>query len=145
MVKADCFRFRLRSALVVPGYLSQHLSSTAAAATSCLSTGATRLRINLQATAARSVALPPVEEQQQIVEFIDSAVAPLDVSVSKLELEIALIREYRTRLVADVVTGKLDVREAAARLPKDATAGIEVEPIDETNDPELIDEEATEA
>lgn len=31
--------------------------------------------------------------------------------------EIALLREYRTRLIADVVTGKLDVREAAARLP----------------------------
>ena len=31
--------------------------------------------------------------------------------------EIALLREYRTRLIADVVTGKLDVREAAAQLP----------------------------
>ncbi len=33
------------------------------------------------------------------------------------EREIDLLREYRTRLIADVVTGKLDVREAAARLP----------------------------
>ena len=33
--------------------------------------------------------------------------------------EIALLREYRTRLIADVVTGKLDVREAAAGLPDD--------------------------
>jgi type I restriction enzyme S subunit len=32
---------------------------------------------------------------------------------------IALLREYRTRLIADVVTGKLDVREAAARLPEE--------------------------
>ena len=32
---------------------------------------------------------------------------------------IALLEEYRTRLIADVVTGKLDVREAAARLPDD--------------------------
>jgi type I restriction enzyme S subunit len=38
-----------------------------------------------------------------------------------LEREIELLREYRTRLVADVVTGKLDVREAAARLPDDAS------------------------
>ena len=31
--------------------------------------------------------------------------------------KIELLQEYRTRLIADVVTGKLDVREAAARLP----------------------------
>jgi hypothetical protein len=36
-----------------------------------------------------------------------------------LEREIELLREYRIRLVADVVTGKLDVREAAARLPEE--------------------------
>ena len=34
--------------------------------------------------------------------------------------EIDLLREYRTRLIADVVTGKLDVREAAAKLPEEA-------------------------
>ena len=38
-------------------------------------------------------------------------------AISRLEREILLLREYRTRLVADVVTGKLDVREAAAKLP----------------------------
>ena len=36
---------------------------------------------------------------------------------SRTQREIDLLREYRTRLIADVVTGKLDVREAAARLP----------------------------
>ena len=43
-----------------------------------------------------------------------------DTTISRLEREIELLREYRTRLVADVVTGKLDVREAAARLPDEA-------------------------
>lgn len=38
-------------------------------------------------------------------------------SISLLEREIDLLREFRTRLVADVVTGKLDVREAASQLP----------------------------
>ena len=41
---------------------------------------------------------------------------------------IDLLREYRTRLIADVVTGKVDVREAAARLPDEAE---EPEPLDE--------------
>jgi type I restriction enzyme S subunit len=42
--------------------------------------------------------------------------------------EISLLREYRSRLIADVVIGKLDVREAAARLPDEAE---EPEPLDE--------------
>jgi type I restriction enzyme S subunit len=42
--------------------------------------------------------------------------------------EINLLGEFRTRLIADVVTGKLDVREAAARLP------------DEVDEPERLDD-----
>ena len=54
----------------------------------------------------------------------------------------SLLREYRTRLIADVVTGKLDVREAAARLPDEVE---ELEPLDEAD--ALIDgeEEPTDA
>ena len=37
--------------------------------------------------------------------------------------EVALLHEYRTRLIADVVTGKLDVREAAAELPEEDVPG----------------------
>ena len=43
--------------------------------------------------------------------------AALSRTIARLEREITLLREYRTRLVADVVTGKLDVRQAASRLP----------------------------
>ena len=50
--------------------------------------------------------------------------------------EIALVQEFRTRLIADVVTGKLDVREAAASLPE----VTEPEPIDEPTDGEDLDE-----
>ena len=49
---------------------------------------------------------------------------------------IELSREYRTRLIADVVTGKLDVREAAERLPDEVE---ELEPLDEAD--ALIDGE----
>ena len=41
--------------------------------------------------------------------------------MEKRNREINLLCQYRTRLIADVVTGKLDVREAAARLPCNAT------------------------
>jgi type I restriction enzyme, S subunit len=119
MVKADCFRFRLRPLPGLGDYLALHLSATAGAATACLSTGATRLRINLASTCARSVALPPYEERVSVCNYVANACAPLTAAEQRADHEIRLMREYRTRLFADVVTGQLDVRKAAANLPVD--------------------------
>jgi type I restriction enzyme S subunit len=118
MVKADCFRFRMKKNHNIPQFVAIQLSATAHAATSCLSTGATRLRINLSASSARSVALPPGLEQQAILHHMEKKTSPLSSAISRLESEITLLREYRTRLIADVVTGKLDVREVAKGLPE---------------------------
>lgn len=54
--------------------------------------------------------LPPKSEQEAIVKWLDQELEPLASAVQKAHAEIDLIREYRTRLVADVVTGQLDVR-----------------------------------
>ena len=61
--------------------------------------------------------------------------------------EIALFREYRTRLIADVVTGKLDVREAAARLPAevDEPESLDDAEVDETAEEDVEDLEPVEA
>ncbi len=56
------------------------------------------------------LAAPEVAEQLEILAFLDIATAPFDNALSRAQAEIDLIREYRTRLVADVVTGQLDVR-----------------------------------
>lgn len=57
------------------------------------------------------VALPStVDEQQSIVAHIKSESTPLDDAITRAEEEIKLIREYRDRLIADVVTGQIDVR-----------------------------------
>ena len=56
--------------------------------------------------------------------------------------EIDLVREYRTRLIADVVTGKVDVREAAAQLPDEVE---EAEPLEATDDLAEGDESEDEA
>ena len=63
--------------------------------------------------------VPPLEEQSAIVEFLDHAGRRIEAQVSATKRQIDLFREYRSRLIADVVTGKLDVREAAARLPEE--------------------------
>lgn len=83
---------------------------------------------------------PPVVEQRSIIEQIDLLTQAQDNAISRLEREIDLLREYRTCLVADVVTGKLDVREAAARLPD--TTEPNISEVDEPElDPAEIDEE----
>lgn len=70
---------------------------------------------------------------------LDIDLSGVNTATTRLEREIDLLREYRTRLVADVVTGKLDVREAAARLPDEAVPEAVEEIADDT---ELEDEEA---
>jgi type I restriction enzyme S subunit len=89
------------------------------------------------------VPLPSLVEQQAILEFAAVEQALLLAAISRLEREIELLREYRTRIVADVVTGKLDVREAAARLPDEVTPDIAENDIDLSDETEATDEEAT--
>ena len=66
------------------------------------------------------VHLPPVREQSAIVEHMEKAIGDRNAAIARARRQIGLVQEYRTRLIADVVTGKLDVREAAAQLPDEA-------------------------
>lgn len=85
-----------------------------------MTNGGTKIGLTLDDVRCLVVLLPPIEEQATIVNGIERQTGDLDAAISRLEREIELLREYRTRLVADVVTGKLDVREAAMRLPDEA-------------------------
>ncbi|MGA2331728.1 MAG: hypothetical protein ABSG75_08205 [Syntrophales bacterium] len=62
---------------------------------------------------------PPIAEQATILSQLDRDLAGFNTAVVRTQNEIDLLREYRTRLIADAVTGKLDVREAAANLPNE--------------------------
>jgi type I restriction enzyme S subunit len=60
---------------------------------------------------------PTIDEQVSINVGLQLELSPISAAISRLEREIQLLSEYRTRLFADVVTGEVDVREAAAKLP----------------------------
>lgn len=60
---------------------------------------------------------PPFEEQRRISQFLDRATSGIATTIDCLRIEIDSLGEYRTRLIADVVTGKVDVREAVEGLP----------------------------
>ena len=104
----------------------------------CRSTGlhSSRLRLYPEEFFRLPIIQPPPEEQRRIVRAFQAETADLNDAISRLEREIELLREYRARLVADVVTGKLDVREVAARLPEKAAPDA----IAEVDGAELIDE-----
>jgi len=80
--------------------------------------------------------IPPSNEQVSIVVGIEMESSPITTAISRFEREIELLREYRTRLVADVVTGKLDVREAAMNLPD------EVQTLEFEDDLVILEEDA---
>ena len=61
---------------------------------------------------------PPPDEQGRIVRYLDKTTTYIDTAIVRAGRQIELLQEYRTRLIADVVTGKLDVREAADGLPE---------------------------
>jgi type I restriction enzyme S subunit len=81
------------------------------------------------------VPVPPSDEQLQIVEAIERETLTLERSLTKVRRKIQLVREYNNRLIADVVTGKLDVRVAAANLPDEPD---DTGPLDEID--RLMDE-----
>jgi type I restriction enzyme S subunit len=103
--------------------------------------GAAQPKLTQDRLLSISIAVAPPEEQEMIVQHTSEQTQPLVTAISRLEREIELLREYHTRLVADVVTGKLDVREAAARLPEEAPLETVEDEIDPTEDPEAADEE----
>ena len=59
------------------------------------------------------VTIPPTPEQSAIVQHLEKVNTGIDAAIDHTRRQIQLMEEYRTRLIADVVTGKLDVREAA--------------------------------
>ena len=62
------------------------------------------------------IALPSKEEQSVILHVLQEETVTLRNSVARTRRQIDLMNEYRTRLIADVVTGKLDVRETVTNL-----------------------------
>ena len=74
------------------------------------------------------VAFPPIDEQQHIAQAVDRGTDHIAASIERSRRQIGSLCEYRARLVADVVTGKVDVRKAAAGLSETVSLGAEDDP-----------------
>jgi len=98
--------------------------------------GITRYGLSQNSIKNVIIPLPQIDEQLMISKFIDEKLGSINKKINEISREIILIKEYSTRLIADVVTGKLDVRAVASQLPED----IEEEEIDIDDEPEEDDE-----
>ena len=125
------FAVRCRQQMLAPEFLvglmaSQHgrnyFQLTAKQTTNLASTNSNTLR-------AFPIMLPPLSEQHAILDEIEKQTTGIERGGEHAQREISLLLEYRTRLIADVVTGKLDVREAALLL------------LDEPEEPKLFEEQ----
>lgn len=103
-------------------------------------TGAAQPKLTKDRLMAIQIPVPTPEEQCRIVEFIKADTQLLDQTVEQAKREIELIQEYRTRLIADVVTGQVDVRHlAVAAAAPDELAELMAEEV-ELGEEELVEE-----
>ena len=106
--------------------------------------GAAQPKLTQDRLMSIAIAVPPPSEQDEVIGKLTEETAALRHAIARARRQIDLVLEYRTRLIADVVTGKVDVREAAAQLPEEDD---EAEPIDgdgliaDTTDDDLYDAE----
>ena len=96
--------------------------------------GVTRYGLTHAGIQSVGLPLPPLPEQIAIVRYLDKATADIDTAISRARRQIELLQEYRTRLIADVVTGKLDVRGAAANLLDQANGTERLDEFDDVMD-----------
>ena len=95
----------------------------------------TQLNLNTDTVGCIYIGWPPESEQEEIVDSLVDAIEGIDSVIVSVKRQIALLREHVARLIADVVTGKLDVRREAAALPT-------VDSFDAKDDPDgLLDED----
>ena len=82
--------------------------------------------LTLQSIRNFRVIVPPLPEQTAIAAHLDQATAAINAAIDTAHRQTELMRAYRASLIAHVVTGKLDVRAAAAQVPPESA---EQEPV----------------
>lgn len=81
--------------------------------------------------------VPPLSEQTAIARHLDEKTSQIDKAIARTQREVELLHEYHQLLISDVVTGKLDVREAAADLPTEEGDCDSVDPSDNLPDDKM--------
>jgi len=108
----NCLRPYYLEALLSSQYAKEYFLRTAKQTTNLASTNKTTI-------GKLPILLPKINKQDLILQGLKTKLAGIEQAISGIYQEISLFREFRTRLIADVVTGKLDVREGVKNLPEE--------------------------
>lgn len=127
-------RIRPRSSIFAPDYLAQVLSAPMVKdVLNRASIGATMDNLNPGIVSRLRLPRPPLSQQVAILVYLSRATVAIGNARDAVRRQISGLERYRTRLISDVVTGKLDVREAAAELPDLDPLAAEQDPDDDFN------------
>ena len=108
---------RPRVTLTVPSFLNKVLSTNGVKDWLLLeSVGSTMDNLNTGILSRIPLPIPPLSEQQAIIDFIDHETTKLDTLISKIHEGIEKLKEYSTALISAAVTGKIDVRGETSTL-----------------------------
>jgi len=130
-------RFRMNEQFILPRYaLYSLLSDYFQNQLLCRSTGSTAEGIKASKLPSLRILCPSLEEQKKIISIIESETKKLNDSIQMIQSEISLIHEYHFRLITDVVTGKIDVRniEILDEMPVDDDVVEEMDELDDNDD-----------
>ena len=99
--------------------------------------GVTRYGLSHGSIKSAIIVRPPLHEQGRIVDYLENIVPRISGLVARIQNELPYLRELRTRLIADIVTGKVDVRQVASDLTEE---NEEFEQFEETEEPGPADD-----
>ena len=117
-------RIRSNAAVILPAFLALCLTCRSVKeALTAGSIGATMDDLNATLVSRLRIPLPALDHQAAIVDYSVDATARLDEASNGVRNQLLAVGEYRRRLIADVVTGKVDVRQAAVDLDEQSGAG----------------------
>ena len=73
--------------------------------------GSAQPKLTQEALMSIKIPVPPISEQNKIFDYLKDEFNKIDTIISKSQQEIELLKEYKTALISEVVTGKVDVRD----------------------------------
>ncbi|MGB4774931.1 MAG: restriction endonuclease subunit S, partial [Daejeonella sp.] len=103
----------------------------------------TQYNLNVERVQSVFIILPPIQEQKAIVSHIEKETAIINKTITTIEKEIALVQEYRTAIIAEAVTGKIDVREYSLNYDSNDLMNTIIEDSEEFEDSDGLMESLT--
>ena len=111
LVSYSCAIIKPSNSKIIPKYLYYYLMSNAMSEEIRHNSYATtQANVGTDSIKKFNIILPDINEQQHIVSYIDAKIQNIYSASERIKKEIDLITEYRTSLISNVVTGKVDVR-----------------------------------